>query len=297
MSLRINIVCRNYQADRILPRFARYLAHGLGWTLTAAPLPPASTDLYYLTGYFECQVFPVWPVAAPTISLFTHREEEPPGNDKATLYDAIASHVQLRVAMCRLYGGPLAAYGPTIQPPLPVEQDRFVIRPSARRARPVVGLSGYTYRNARKGEDMTTAVVQSKVGRRVDWMASGRGWPVPTRKLAWQEMPAYYGGLDVLVCPSRVEGGPMTVLEALACGVSVVVPRGVGILDELPDAPGICRYPKGDAEGLVRALEQAAFPPAPVDRGQLRAAVAPYTVAAWCEGHRRGVAEAFGDAP
>jgi glycosyltransferase involved in cell wall biosynthesis len=289
----VNIVCRNLADDRVLPRFARYLAAGLGWTLTSKPI--ALADVYYLMGYFESQMFATWPpVSGWVASLFTHREEEPAGNAKAALYDQVAHQVDVRVAMSHVYRAPLSRLGPTIQPPLPVEQDHFTIATrSARRARPLVGLAGYTYANARKGEDLVAAVLSSSVGRSVDWVATGRGWPVRHQKRPWAEMPRFYQALDVFVCPSRVEGGPMTVLEALACGVPVVVPRGVGLIDELPHVVGIHRYRAGDRADLISALHAAAFPQAPVDREALRRAVAAHTVGAWCQAHARGFAEAF----
>jgi hypothetical protein len=291
MALAINVVCRNYKEDRVLPRFARYLAEQLGGTLTAAPAPTA--DLIYLMGYFEAQLLPKqWP-DVPIVSYFTHREEEPPGNAKAKLFDDVARRVSLRVAMCRLYAEPLGRYGPTIQPPLPVEQDRFTISKRATPRRPVVGFSGYTYANHRKGEDLVQGLLAAPIGQRVEWVASGRGWPVPTKRYAWAQLPSFYQGLDVLVCPSRVEGGPLPVLEALACGVRVVVPRGVGLLDELPDTPGIYRYQRGDVKTLLQALEQAAFPAAQIDRAALRAAVAGHTVGAFVEAHRQVFATLF----
>ena len=281
MALRINFVCRNLNDDRVIPRFARYLRDHLAWTLTAAPDPRA--EVVYLSGYFESQKCKPWP-SVPVAAMFTHREETPPGNAKAKLFDAVAKRVQLRVAMCQLYAEPLSEFGPTVQPPLPVERERFTL--SSRRGggkRPVVGFSGYTYRNHRKGEDLVKAVLASKIGQKVEWCASGRGWPVKTTRYKWAEMPAFYQGLDVLVCPSRVEGGPMPVLEALSCGVRVVIPRKVGILDELPDTAGIHRYERGDAKGLVRALEAALAEP--FDRKALRAVTEPYTVDAWCKAH------------
>jgi hypothetical protein len=294
MALRVNVVCRNWKEDRVLPRFGRYLADRLGWTLTAAP--DMHADIIYLMGYFESQVCPTWPTV-PVAALFTHREEEPPGNDKAKLFDAVAKRVNLRVAMCRLYADALGKYGPTIQPALPVERERFVIAESPKRKRAVVGFSGYTYRNHRKGDDLVNGVVRSKIGQTVEWTASGRGWPVETRRYNWKDMPQFYQGLDVLVCPSRVEGGPMPVLEALACGVRVVIPQHVGILDELPAVAGIHRYPCGNGAGLAAALEAALIDVArniSTEREALRAVTEAYTVENWCAGHRWGFERAFG---
>jgi hypothetical protein len=285
----VNVVCRNWRDDRVLPRFARYLAP-LGWAVTEGPLPEAEVDAYYLMGYFEMQTFASWPPDRPVASLFTHREEADPS--KAALYDRIAGEVQLRVAMCRLYAERLRLLGPTIQPPLPVERDRFTIAGRTRRHPPLAGLAGFAYRSGRKGEGLAARVLR-ETGDRIDWIASGRGWPAPIRRRSWAEMPAFYQQLDLLVCTSTVEGGPMPVLEALACGIPVVVPRGVGMLDELPRLAGIYRYPRGDAAGLLAAVGAAAFPEAEIDREALRHATEPYTVEAWCHGHREGFARAF----
>jgi len=258
----------------------------MGWHVGAAPDPQA--DVVYLLAYFEAQKVQPWP-KAPVAAYFTHREEEPPGNAKAKLYDEVAQRVNLRVAMCQLYGDPLSAYGPTIIPPLPVERERFNLSPvpsSARRGA-IVGLSGYTYANHRKGEDLVRGIIASKPGQRAEWRASGRGWPVPTKSYSWANMPEFYRELDVLVCPSRVEGGPMPVLEALSCGVRVVVPAGVGIIDELPHVAGICRYKRGDLASMILALEQAIDLAGRTDteRERLRAAVAGHSVEAFVDAH------------
>jgi len=70
-------------------------------------------------------------------------------------------------------------------------------------------------------------------------------------------MPNFYRSLDVFLCTSLIEGGPVTVLEALACGKSVVIPREVGALDELPPIPGVVRYYKGDYDSMVDAIRWA----------------------------------------
>jgi len=96
-------------------------------------------------------------------------------------------------------------------------------------------------------------------------------------------MPGFYNSLDVFLCASSIEGIPAPPLEALACGVPVVVPQGVGLLDDLPDLPGIWRYPAGELSGLVAALRQVLD--TPVDREALRAATVPYVAANWAADH------------
>ena len=283
-SLAVNVICRNYHEDRVIPRFSSYLADGLGWHVTARPDPDA--DVIYMSGYFESQLLKPWP-KCPTMAYFTHREVEPKGNGKAKLYDAIAQRVSLRIATAAMYAEPLSEVGPTTQVAPPVERGRFVI-PKGHTGL-VCGFSGYTYSNKRKGEDMARRLIESKAGRRAEWRASGRGWPVPTKRYPWKEMPGFYGSLDVLVVTSRVEGVPMPPLECLSCGVSVVVPRGVGLLDELPDMAGIHRYKRGDAKDCVRALEEALAQRGAVDRKALRAVTEPYSVTAWCEQHRQAL--------
>lgn len=254
--------------------------------MTAAP--EGNADVLHLSAYFEVQKVGRWP-DTPVSCYFTHIEIDPPGNAKAALFDSVAQRVQLRMAMSRMYAEYLEQFGPTIQPPLPVERDRFVIVERGRQKKPIVGISGYTYANHRKGEDLVKEVIKTDVGRRVEWRASGRGWPVPMKRYAWTNMPAFYQSMDVLLCPSRVEGGPLPVLEALACGVRVVVPSGVGIIDELPKVKGIYRYKRGDLPSLLNALEHATDMKEKVDRELLRKAVKRHSVESFVEAHRVGI--------
>lgn len=282
MTLNVNVVCRNFGHDRVLPRFSRYLRDGLDWTLTKRAEPDAA--VVYLMGYFEAQKLKPWP-SVPVAAYFTHYEEEPPGNGKARYFDEMADRLHLRIATAPMYEDYLSTFGATVRIKPPVERDRFTIPNHRGHPKMTAGFSGYTYSNHRKGEDLVHGILGSKIGQSLEWKASGRKWPVPTKGYAWPQMPRFFQSLDVLVVTSRVEGVPMPPLEALSCGVSVVIPRGVGLLDELPDIVGVHRYEKGDVAGLVAALEDAVSARASVNREELRASTEPYSVKGWCQAH------------
>lgn len=280
----IHIVCQRITADRILPRLARYLRDNLGWTASNRPDPDATVNYFvaYGDGY---HLYPHWR-ETPTAALFTHREE--PGTGKAALWDMAASEVDLRVVIAKRYEPMLTPYGATVCVGLPIELDRFTIRPHKAGARPVVGVSGWvtrsTARSGRKGEALIARLAADDLGKRLDLRAAGVGWPIQLKGYAWEDMPTFYQSLDVYLCTSLNEGGPAGPLEALACGVPVVIPIGVGMMDELPNIPGIYRYPRGDYEGLRAAL--AAALQMPYLPAQLRATVGHWSVAAWCDAHR-----------
>ncbi len=68
----------------------------------------------------------------------------------------------------------------------------------------------------------------------------------------YDEMPALYRGADALVLPSRAEGTPRTVLEALACGT----PAACSDLPHLRSSFGdsVRYFPVGDVEAIATAL-------------------------------------------
>jgi hypothetical protein len=289
MPARVHIICQNYADDRVLPRHARALAQRLGWSLGAEASPGA--QITYLFSYFEAKRLKPWP--SKVAANFTHREEEPPNNAKSRAFDATAARVQLRTAWAQMYVDQLVKHGPTDKVSPALEREFFT--PGVKNpGRVVCGFSGYTYANHRKGEDLVKGIITSEIGGQVEWRASGRGWPVATKMYAWAEMPEFYRSLDVLVIPSRVEGIPMPPLEALCCGVSVVIPAHVGLLDELPAIPGIYRYERGDLATLLRALEQAVEERGQVAMEQLREATAQWSVEQWCADHANAFEETFG---
>jgi glycosyltransferase involved in cell wall biosynthesis len=60
--------------------------------------------------------------------------------------------------------------------------------------------------------------------------------------------------MDVFAFPSRLEGSPNAILEAMATGLPIVATRIGGIVDLLEDGRTGLLVPPGDAEALATAL-------------------------------------------
>ena len=75
------------------------------------------------------------------------------------------------------------------------------------------------------------------------------------------DMPGLFASLDAYLMTSRVEGGPVTVLEAMACGTPVVATRVGLVPDVVSDGVDGFTVPVGDVAGLTAALVRLASDP------------------------------------
>lgn len=278
--MRIHIVSRDFETDHILARKIRVLtAHP---AFSGGPAPDPHADLNYFWPYLEWDRFRSFD-ATPLAAWFSHRDAGRDG--KVEMWDACAARMDLRLTGCKLYEEPLKALGPTARLNVPLDRLHFMPGPRERHARPRIGTSGFVYPAGRKGE----ALLGALAARRPEWefVAIGEGWPVPTRHVAWEDVPAYYRSLDVYVCTSTIEGVGYGPLEAMACGVPVVIPRGVGVFDELPALENLHRYRAGDLEDCDRALSEAleALAGNGYNPASLRGATERFNDTAWLEGH------------
>src|SRR5207248_784559 len=96
-----------------------------------------------------------------------------------------------------------------------------------------------------------------------------------TGRVEHGDVPGYLAGADVLCAPSLVEPFGQAILEAMACGRTVVATRIGGPPEFVPAAAGILVDPL-DEIGLVHALEQAETYPTP--NGAAREAAAAHDV-------------------
>ncbi len=264
----------------IVWRLAKHLMKRNGWEMSNEPNKKADANLFF--PYLEWR-FHNWH-KTPCAAFMTHYVKT--DRMRRECWERVADHVDMRVTMCEQYVEGLSEYGLTVNITPPVELDKFVIADSPNNGQPIIGVAGEVYRGGRKGEGLIKKLAQYN-RHRWAFRAAGVGWPVQTRFYEWKHMQRFYQGLDVFLCTSTIEGGPVTVLEALACGKPVVVPKDVGLIDELPKEKGIWRYKKGDYQSMIRAIEKAvAHSPVPK---VLRSYVEDRTIERYCQEWREAV--------
>jgi len=149
-----------------------------------------------------------------------------------------------------------------------VRPERFGIPP----ARFVVGFvakKGSDLDYGRKGTDTLLDVVRKAASLVPNFhlVMGGPGWEKDVAELKAlgisvsetgfirkTDLPALYSALDVYLVTSRVEGGPCTVLEAMACETAVVSTRVGAVPKWIVDGVNGYSANVGDVEGLVRAI-------------------------------------------
>ena len=279
--MKIHIACKwPDHSWRILPRLARSLIVGTSWTLSESPDPKA--DLNYFIPYRhgawrDCQTV--------RAALFTH------WSGKRGSWPEAAEAMDLRLTWAEQYEKLLWPYGLTRRVTPCLDTEKFNLSPSPpQNSKPVIGVVGYAVGN-RKGQHLVGKLANGRMARKLgfDIRAMGKGWPVPCEHFAYEYIHLFYHSLDVYLCTSLVEGVPYPPLEALACGVKVVIPSGVGIMDELPEGPGVRHFTAGSYPAMIRALQQAFDDD--IDPAALRQHTTRFTHDAWIDDHKNAFEE------
>lgn len=254
--MRVNVVCK---PGWILERLARELADRLpGVRVNAGKDVRHAAEGDDLNYYLPSRDYLRCPVGGPMMGLFTHGQ---------TGFDLIP-HQRASIAMNEAMAARLRAAGAV---------HVHVIRPGVEpsdRGQIVFGVIGRVYNSGRKGEHLVREAVRAgytvvACGTETYVRAmSRRQWPCP-QPYTMDQRAAFYRAIDYLLVTSTEEGGPMPVPEAIAYGVPVIAPAGVGWCDEFP---ALGRYIPGDWPSLQAVLEALTHPP---------------TWADWADGHAR----------
>lgn len=231
MAKSVNIV----MSDRgwIIEKLANEITDRFRYVSASTSASPEARINYYMTYSSRHQR-----ASGIEMAFFTHMEKNA---NAAAKFRQVAKEVDYCVCMSEIYADMMRADGiarvTTIKPGVDLE----LYRPRLR-----IGVVGRTYHTGRKGEALVASLMDIPD---IEWLFTGEGWPGPALQLAAEELPAFYRSLDYVLVPALYEGGPMCVLEALACGTKVIAPP-IGFV---PDYPHI-EFPAGDAGALRKIL-------------------------------------------
>lgn len=243
----------------ILETLAKKLTSALPYANYDEDADPSADIQYYMTyGTWRARVSPV------EAAYFAHLEKD---GETAKHFFNVARNVEFCVCHSSPYETILRDSGighvRTISPGV----DLDVFAPKVK-----IGVVGRTYHTGRKGEALIAQVMDIKG---IEWRFTGAGWPGPALNLRDDQMPDFYNSLDYVLVPSLYEGGPMSVVEALACGCEVIAPP-VGWVPQFPHI----EYKTGDVEDLRRVLREAV-----AKKQSLRQSVIDRGWNAWVNGH------------
>ena len=134
-----------------------------------------------------------------------------------------------------------------------------------------IGTKGSDRDRGRKGTDTLLEVIRRSAAQLPDLhvVLGGPGWDSElaglrslgvsvsaTGYIPKPDLPLLYSALDVYLMTSRVEGGPCTVFEAMACGTPVVATRVGAVPDLIVDGVNGYSTEVDDVDSLVAAVVQ-----------------------------------------
>jgi glycosyltransferase involved in cell wall biosynthesis len=274
MSNHVHIACKD--DGHILPRMSRWLAEGLGWSISGGIDNAADVNLYMpYTMVLEYGV-----AKTLTSAWFTHKETSNRGKVRA--WDLAAQRFDQRLITSPVYQTMLEMHGMTTLVTPGIDLELFTVSKSRKR-KGKVGLSGIVS-GPRKGADWAWHLYESF---KKDLLIAGSGWGVPCELIPYGRMNEFYNQLDVYICTAREEGIPAPVLEAMACGCKVVMPHPVGISSLLFGLPGVWHYENNNYEEMITAVSNALADD--TARATIREAVEGYDISAWVSSNETAV--------
>jgi glycosyltransferase involved in cell wall biosynthesis len=224
----LDAICREVGA-RLTGWSVGYCGHG-------EPLPPARRYFFSHYMYFVETLAKSWRMHRATNHVFaTHLEPDKHRIDSATLAGLLAASDSV-VCMNRALAATLGALGvPEAKLKVVVgAADQRIYSPHPRADDGSIGFCSAYYE--RKSPGLVLEIAQRLPHRRV--VLLGKGWRAYPRfaemtalpnfsyvEASYADYPAHYGRMSVFVSASRLEGGPIPLLEAMMCNAVPVASR------------------------------------------------------------------------
>lgn len=265
--MKVHIV--NEDDGHVIPRMMRWLVNKYSWSMSNRIDHRA--DLNYYAPYTAVAL---GQTGTTTAAWFTHKEDDHRG--KLSLWHRAKRLIDYPLVTSHVIKDLNNFY--VITPGIDLKHFKPGKKPSTKKA--VVGVAGIG--QPRKGYDLFNSLIECEETLNIEVKVAGRYWD-RGRWYSYEEMPDFYRSLDVFVCTSINEGIPIPPLEALACGIKTVVPRSVGMMDELAGSPGVYFYDKGNFESMCEAVLIALDDS--ITKKVMHESMDIYSIDAWCESH------------
>jgi predicted SAM-dependent methyltransferase len=160
---------------------------------------------------------------------FTHPEHD-------GRFFSVGNKVDFAISNSEKYRRELSSYGVKSCTVIPGVSPNF-------RPRLVVGFVGrFSSYGHRKGQDLLSIV------SKVDWI----DLRLTNGAVEHEALPSFFSSVDCVLISSRYEGGPMCLLEGLACGKPIVCPPDIGLAEFFLEQ--LAPYKNGDSDSLIRTL-------------------------------------------
>ena len=238
--MRVNVVCTDvgWIYTKFIAMYRKYSRHQI--LLNKPDVPHQVT--HYLP-YYEMPKNP----KHPSTAWMSHQEARP---DLYNKFVSVARSVDFAISHSRKYMELLKnAHGiKNIKQVIPgVDAYKFQLRPTERPPsdKLIVGYIGRQYSSS----DRKNPKLLNDIGKLpfVELKVTGGN-------IKEENIPKFYSGLDLVVSPATIEGGPMATQEALACGVPIMCYEDVGVANEFE--LGVIKIKYGDSKAFIEELER-----------------------------------------
>lgn len=184
-----------------------------------------------------------------SIAFFTHCEE---GNDERSKksrsrFFEVSRLAKICVSQNKKYAKMLEEYGAKRVEIITPGVDQSIFTPKLR-----LGWLGRHYWSGRKNQEFLEKL------ERLNWIemvsrSDSQHWSV-NGDYAGKELSAFLRSLDYVLITSNAEGGPMSLIEGLASGIPVIIPKGVGLSSHFDD--GLHTFEKNNFDDLLNLLNK-----------------------------------------
>lgn len=235
--MKINVICNDFCwiYEQFLEAFKKYSRHEI--VVNAID----NFDIVHYLPYYEQKS-----IFHPSTAWFSHQEQKEPLRTK---FLTTAKQVDFCFSHSKKYADFLQRMGiinvQQIVPGIDLEDFKPNTEIYERHIPLKVGYVGRPYQSSNR----KNPVLLEKIT-----MIKDIEFKITGGKLKSEEMPDFYRSVDLIVSPSTNEGGPMCIIEALACGKPVLCFDDVGQANEFDY--GVFRVPDLREDLFLQRLEE-----------------------------------------